>query len=172
VRIKLPRTGIRLEHERYWIGEDEPVGLSLLFLERGLVYPALALAAALLAAGVVLAGARRTRSPLRWGGGALALVAAGPALKLGGLVALVAGLTVGLALVGHSRRWPRRVHDAIAAWGRSLPRRWRDRPRDVPGSAGQRARRVALVLAFVLAGGLLLAGLAGIALQLRSPLGG
>ena len=172
VRIKLPRTGIRLEHERYWIGDDEPVSVSFLFLERRLIYPMLALTVLLLALGLACAGTPTRSLWTRGAGGALALAAAVPALKLGGLVAPLAGLVIGLGLVGHGRRWPRRTREALAGWAGSLPQRWRERPRDAPRSAGQRVRRVMLAGALVLAAALLLAGLAGIALQLRSPLGG
>jgi len=147
VRIKLPWSGERREHQRYWVAEGERVAISLGYLDSRLVLPAVALGVLVLGVGLATAASRRRRAAVRALGGALALAAAGLAWWLGAPAVLVLGIPVALALLAWRGRWPQRARDAIRGWIQALPQRWRERPIAAPLTARRRLRQVLLGLA-------------------------
>jgi hypothetical protein len=139
VRIEIPRSGIRLELDRYWLAEGAPLEVSFWFLRGWPRFPIAIGAALLLAAGLALAatarrgGRRRTRIIL---GLAVVALAAWPLCLTGGAVGI--GGAIALAFVGTAlaRKWPSRAVAAIGGYAKGLPALLRARPKTADVSLG------------------------------------
>ena len=177
MRIKLPRTGERLEYVRYWFEKAQPVTVSFPHLSRGLLYPLVFFLGTILVLGLTLAASGRAglaRPSWRWTGVALTAASAWALLRLGGVTSLLICGALALALIVHRRRWWNPICRTARRWASTLPRRFRLRPR--LGRAGpSRSRRILRVL---LATGLavtllmVLTRVVRLVIQLGHPLGG
>ena len=176
VRIKLPRTGVRMEHARYWIPQGRDVAVSFSYLSRRLLYPLLFLLGALVCCAVVLAAAvppaARARRWRRNGALALAALLAWPLAQLGGSTPLLLALALALVISARLGGWGARSWTCLQRWITTLPQRFRRRTgRPRPAATRLRAvGRVALTGAVVLAALLLLRGLVSLAALLAHPL--
>ena len=172
VRIQLPRAGQRLDLTRYWIDQDQQVSARVDFFRRALVYPAVFLLGALLALALMLTLTRRGL-PRRAAGAVAVAATLWPLQALAGVSAIIVAALLGVGLAAlHRERW-RSALQRLIDWGRSLPRRFRERER--PAERPTVGRQVAQ---WLLAGGLALAGLLLLVNLLRlvgllsRPLGG
>jgi hypothetical protein len=139
VRIEIPRSGIRLELDRYWLAEGVPLEVSFRFLRGWLRFPIGIGAALLLAAGLAIAAAARPggRRRLRVAAGlAVAGLSAWPAWEAGGALAAGGAVALGFVAVALVRRWPRRATAAIGGYLRGLPARVKERPKGSEISIG------------------------------------
>jgi hypothetical protein len=183
VRITSPRTGTRLEHERYWLERGVPVEVTFRYARRWLRLPSLAIAALLLALGAFVAARPPRRGPrrlwrlagalaavgvawalLRWSGGRVVVAAA----ALGLLAALAVALAAALRRTPLRARlgaWTGAVREHLRAWRAAAPpegegrlQRWARRAWAL-GLAG--ALSVALALTLLSAWGLVRALVGG-----------
>jgi hypothetical protein len=173
VRIKLPRTGHRLEITRYWVAPGERVEVAIPFARRWLRYPAatvstlvLTCGLALLLLGLLAPTDRPWPRRLRVAAGIVLAVPAAWALwKLAGGTPVLIAAALALGWVSQRQRWLVGAPGRLAAWARDtraeLQRRlaaWREAEPD----RRRRLRRVA----FVVAGGLVVGIGSGVALDL------
>ena len=122
VRIQLPRAGVRLDSERYWLAANEPLRVELSYLRGWLRYPLLLLVGLLGALGMILVLAQ---SPARWLGWPLAAAALATlgTFAGGGTATLVA---LGGAGVGaHRRGWLVALPTALFDWAKAAWVAWR-----------------------------------------------
>ena len=176
VRIKLPRTGERLEYVRYWIEKAQPVTVSFPYVSRGLLYPLVFFLGTIMILGLTLAAAGRAgpARPWRWTGAPLTVASAWALLKLGGATSLFICGALALALIVHRRRWWSPIYRHAQQWASTLPRRFRLRPR-LSRSGPARYRRVLRVLlatGLVLTLLMVLTRVVRLVIQLGHPLGG
>jgi hypothetical protein len=157
VRIKLPRSGARLDLSRFWIEDSTPVTLSLRYMSRRLLYPLVFVLGLTLAIGVVLLGGRWASGrwrPRCWAGVIAVGLSCWPLYKLGGPTALAVSAAVGMAAAVVRWGWWRRAIDTIGRWAKTLPARFRERTverAEPPPHWIRRVARVALSLCLLLA---------------------
>jgi len=157
VRFQIPKDGVTLEYQRYWIDRGRPLEISFRYLRAWLRIPAWMGLAGVGALGLWLVslalGARRRRG-LALAGCAIAVAAFAGAEWLGGVRAVVLGVLAGLVAICVQRRWLGRLPAGLAAWWRGLRERFRLRRRD---PAEWTARKVFWRMTFAV--GLLVFGL-------------
>jgi len=145
VRIKLPRSGTRLEYSRYWIEKAQPVAASLYYVRGWLRIPAWIVLAALYALALTCLFRQwsvispRLSSALGLAGLVLLYW---PLYKTGGSTGIELGLLGGLLILALLRGWPRRVIGAVGEWAQTLGPRFREREKAEPLSAGALAWKI------------------------------
>jgi hypothetical protein len=172
VRIQLPKVGQRLDLTRYWIDQNQQVSARVGYFHRALVYPAVFLLGALLALALMLS---LTWRGLPWRAAGAVVVAATlwPLQALAGVSAIMVAALLGVGLAAlHRARW-RRGLERLIDWGRSLPRRFRDRERPAERpTVGRQVTQWLLAGGLALAGLILLVNLLRVVGLLSRPLGG
>ena len=137
VRIDLPKDGLRLDHERYWLPADRPVEVSFRYARASLKLPGRAAFAVLLVLAFWLVLVRRRWAvwPGRIAGLALGAAAVWGLGALDGAAWLRWTVLVSLVLVGLRWSWARRAYAATRRGFRELVRLWREpRPEHVSWS--------------------------------------
>jgi hypothetical protein len=166
VRIKLPESGVRLDHTRYWLEANQKVGVHFRYLRTSLLAPLAIIGVVLAALGLVLlvGGPARQRAL----GAVLTLACAWPLTKLGGSGAWLAVVALAVGMLSlrsrGSARWA-----GLAAWFKALPARWRNRPA-VQRTGLQKAGRLGLSLGLLWLGANVLINALDLAILLLHPL--
>ena len=174
VRIKLPRTGERLEYVRYWIEKAQPVTVSFSYIKRGLLYPVVFLLGTMLIFGLTLAAGRRPglARTRRWASVALALAAGVALVRLGATTSLLICGALAAALIIHRRQWWSPICRTARQWTSTLHRRFRLRRRLAGQSRSRRIWRVLLATSLVVTLLMVLTRVARLVIQLGYPLEG
>lgn len=128
VRIGLPKSGIRLEYERYWLAADQPANVSFTYISRWLSYPLTFFLGLLIMLGCWLQqGSRITRVI----GLVLLIAPLWPLGKLAGFTAVLGFSLAGLAVYLFSQWWLPGAGASASRWARTLRSRFREaRARD------------------------------------------
>jgi hypothetical protein len=164
IRIEIPRSGTRLELERYWLGEGAPLEVSFRFLRGWLRFPAGILAALIVAAGLAFAATarRKGRRRLRIAAGIIvAAFAAWPLALIGGAPGICGAFAIAFVATALSYRWASRSIAAVAGYVKGLPARIKERPREPELSIG------GLLAKSLIATGMLAAGFFLVAVIVR-----
>ncbi|MFH1808005.1 MAG: hypothetical protein ABIJ09_04630 [Pseudomonadota bacterium] len=160
VRIQIPKTGVRLEHTRYWLEAQHRTRVSFSYLRGWLRTPIVLLLLALLIFATALLvdglwpGSRRWHTP-RGATAVATLVVSWPLFLAGGGPPLVLGLLLGAAVALWLRGSLSQQAQAFGDWWRQLPGAWRDaRATETGGATMLRTLWRLVVLGFLLLVGL------------------
>jgi len=167
VRIAVPKSGLRLEHTRYWLAESQPPAVSFMFVRSWLLAPIALLLAALFALGLFFVVDELLPNKLlaysRWPIGLLIMALLWwPLSKSGGGWGFAIGSALGLAALAMSRGWLRRALDAFGTWRAQLPERWRAARAARPESTGGLPRRLVRLAGRIAVGAVALALVVGL----------
>jgi hypothetical protein len=143
VRIELPRSGVRMEYERYWLPAGQPATLSFRYLRQQLVHPIAFFLGVLIVVAARLA-ARGRRLAVRLVALALAGVGGGLLVEaVGAQAALAVFVAAGLVALWPPGWRPRTVAADLGQWARTLPERYRaDRERTAAEAQAMRELEV------------------------------
>ena len=142
VRFEIPTGGVALEHQRYWVGADEPVIVALPYVRSWVLLPLQMLLVLLM---VLIGCGLRFNRPTTWAA-VLASLAALWALDAAvvGAVALALGVTVRRATNARYDRVPR----LLRVYVKRMPSRFRIWRKQITWTRRQWAYRSVLLLAF------------------------
>lgn len=179
VRIAVPKSGLRLEHTRYWLPESQAPAVSFMFVRSWLLAPIALLLAALFALGLFFVVDELLPNKLlaysRWPIGVVIMaVLWWPLGKSGGGWGFAIGVGLGLVALVLSRGWLRQALAAIGEWRARLPERWRAARAARPAASGGLSRRLVRLAGRIAVGAvglILLLGLLVLALRLIELLG-
>ena len=122
VRIDIPKTGVRLEYQRYWLEAGKPARISFTYLSRWLSHPLIFGMGLMLMFGCWLL---TSREAWRWPALVLIVVPLWPLFKIAGMGVLIGFCAAGLVVYLWPRVWPPGTAGVLERWALGLVDRYR-----------------------------------------------
>ena len=122
VRISIPKTGVRLEYQRYWLEAGEPAQVSFRYLSRWLSHPLIFSLGLMLMLGCWLL---HREDWTRYVGGAFIVLPVWPLAVIASKAVLLGFAIAGLAVYALPRAWPPGTGARLGRWARTMPERYR-----------------------------------------------
>ncbi|HOX45284.1 MAG TPA: hypothetical protein PK668_16935 [Myxococcota bacterium] len=173
VRFQIPKDGVTLTYQRYWIDRERPLEIGFGYLRAWLRIPAWLGLAGLGVFGlwlVSLAFSARRRNGLLVLGLGLTVAAFAGADWLGGALAVTLGVLAGLVVVALHRRWLGRLPEGARGWAKQLRESYRLRRRDPAEWTARKVWwRISMAVGLLCFGLLVAEGLLELAWLLFSP---